>query len=406
LVRERLPGQAETLVTLPRERGALLFHARRGGRPQAALTYLGPESDGQVCFRLASPAGEREIRVSSSGSATDLPGVRLALEVLEAGRERAHLRVRSSLAATYQGDWQALDPGSGGEEPALIERPSTAQRLRDAVSSRWSRFLLSASPVVLVCGIAVWLSLTGGGSFAGLLGFLGVATSTLAAGIFPVLLLLAGRRKGERLPGVFYRFLGHPLLVAGIYLLFLASLLVHGLVIWTSPAERAGALLVALLTLGATVIMVRQRVFAPRLVVELCEDLRPGAASSFSLVAGGQAAPAEVRLAYPDGEESCQAAGGQISRFSLLRQVTFRWPELHVRELKVWVHRMTPGGDSVDLPVTLHVPQGGDEIERFDLQPSAGPAVVPLGGDPVLLTISLEFPAASERRDPDERARR
>jgi amino acid permease len=408
LVRERLPGQAETLVTLPRERGRLLFHARRSaaGRPQAVLTYLGPASDGQACFRLASPAGEREIRVAGSWSATDLQGARLALEVLEAGRERAHLRIRSPLAVTFEGNWEAVAPGSGGDDQVSIERPSTVQQLRDAVSSQWSRFFLSASPVVLVCLIAVWLLLTGGGSFAGLLGFLGVATSTLAAGIFPVLLLLAGRRKGERLPGVVYRFLGHPLLAAGIYVLFLASLLVHGLVIWTSPAERAGALWVALLTLGATVIMVRQGVFAPRLIVELCEDLHQGAASSFSLVAGGHKAPAEVRLVYPDREERCHAASGQISLFSLLRQATFQWPEPQIRELKVWVHRITPDGSSADLPVVLHVQQGDDEIERFDLQSSEGPVIVPLGGNRAPLSVGLELPAASGRWEPDDRTRK
>jgi amino acid permease len=408
LVRERLPGQVETLVTLPRERGRLLFHARHSaaGGPDAALTYLGSGSDGQACFRLTSPAGEREIRVAGSWSDTDLQGARLALEVLEAGGERAHLRIRSSMAVTFEGNWEAVAPRSGGDDRVSIERPSAAKRLRDAVSSQWSRFLLSASPVALVCLIAVWLSLTGGGSFAGLLGFLGVATSTLAAGIFPVLLLMAGRRKGERLPGVVYRFLGHPLLAAGIYVLFLASLLVHGLVIWTSPAERAGALLVALLTLGATVIMLRQRVFAPRLIVELSEDLQPGAASSFSLVAGGRTAPAEVRLLYLTGEERCHAASGQISRFSLLRQATFRWPELQVRELKVWVHRITPEGDSADLPVVLHVQQEGDETERFDLNSSDGPIIVPLGEHPAPLSVGLEFPAASGHWEPGDQTRR
>lgn len=400
LVRERLPGQQiETLVTLPRERGRLLFHARRGaaGGPDAALTYLGAGSDGQACFRLTSPAGEREVRVAGSWSNTDLQGARLALEVLEAGGEHARLRVRSSLAVTFEGNWEAVAPGSGDDDQFSIERPSAAKRLRDAVSSQGSRFLLSASPVVLVCLIAMWLSLTGGGSFAGLLGFLGVVTSTLVAGIFPVLLLIAGRRKGERLPGVVYRFLGHPLLAAGIYVLFLASLLVHGLVIWTSPAERAGALLVALLTLAATVIMVRQGVFAPRLIVELSEDLQPGAASTFSLVAGGHTAPAEVRLVYPEGEEHSHAASGQISRFSLLRQATFQWPELHVRELKAWVHRITPEGDSADLPVVLHVQHGGDEIRRFDLKSSDGPVIVPLGENPAPLSVRLEFPAAARR---------
>ena len=49
--------------------------------------------------------------------------------------------------------------------------------------------------------------LTGSVSFAGLLSILGVIVVPLLGGIFPVLLLVASRRKGERVPEAAYRFL-------------------------------------------------------------------------------------------------------------------------------------------------------------------------------------------------------
>jgi hypothetical protein len=124
------------------------------------------------------------------------------------------------------------------------------------------RFLLSLVPVVAVLLVAEWLVLSGSGSFAGILGFLGVMVHSLVSGIFPVLLLAASRRQGDVVPGVSFRMLGHPVVVGGIYLLALANLVVHGLFIWEDPLMRAGGLLVGGLTLVVTAAMVRRGAFA------------------------------------------------------------------------------------------------------------------------------------------------
>jgi hypothetical protein len=50
--------------------------------------------------------------------------------------------------------------------------------------------------------------------------------------------------------------------VGGIYLLALANLLVHGLVIWDDPLMRAGGVLVGGLTLVVTFAMIRRGAFA------------------------------------------------------------------------------------------------------------------------------------------------
>jgi len=258
------------------------------------------------------------------------------------------------------------------------------------------RLLLSVSPVVIAFVLTEWLLMTDSGSFARLISFLGVIATSLLGGIFPVLLLVAGRRKGEYLPGVVYRFLAHPLLIAGAYFLFLAILLIHGLVLWQSPLERAGALLVGAVMLGATVIMVRRGAFVRRAVVELREDQRQGKQSVFNVVVAGQAATAEVRLGYPSekgGEQLCQAASGPVPTFSSLRYATFQLPATPARELKVWVHRVTPEGDSKSLPALLELHRGGESVqartEQFDLRASGGQIVLPFSGEACRLHIAL-----------------
>jgi amino acid permease len=299
-------------------------------------------------------------------------------------------------------------PARGGPETGFL------QRAMAALMGERGRFFLSMAPVAAVFLLTEWLLLTGAESFAEPLSFLGVIVISLLGGIFPVLLLIASRRKGEVVPGVVYRLLGHPLLVTGVYLLFLASLFLHGLVIWENPLQRAAALAVGLLMLGATIAMARRGAFASRVVVELREDRReqrlcpeapsrgfvaspaerlsrgaqPEGWATFAITASGQPASAEVRLGYGDGERQIQTATGQVPRFSSLRYVNFHLPATQAQELKVWAHRITPEGGSEGLPARLEVHCDGEKRE-FDLKLSGGQVVLPLTGESCRLEITL-----------------
>lgn len=136
--------------------------------------------------------------------------------------------------------WQALGKERDSPPDAGTSRSSHASGIsvlfRRLSSSKYGSFVLGFSPVVVAFLVAEWLLLTGSGSFTGLLSFIGVIVVPLLGGVFPVLLLLASRRKGERVPTAVYRFLGNPVLLAVICVLFLASILLHGLVIWSDPA--------------------------------------------------------------------------------------------------------------------------------------------------------------------------
>ncbi|MCL4393265.1 MAG: hypothetical protein M1482_00305, partial [Chloroflexi bacterium] len=101
------------------------------------------------------------------------------------------------------------------------------------------------------------LLVVGQESVAAPLSFLGTLAVPLLGGIFPMLMLAASRRKGDYVPAAIFRWLGHPVLILGIYSLFLVTILLHGLVIWQSPFERASALVAGAVMFGMTLLSVR-----------------------------------------------------------------------------------------------------------------------------------------------------
>jgi hypothetical protein len=129
-------------------------------------------------------------------------------------------------------------------------------------------------------------------------------------------------------------------------------------------------------------------------VVELREDLRPGAHPVFRLMAGGQPAPASVRLAHAEGERHLEAASGEIPAFSTLQSAEFGLPATGAREIKVWVHRVTPEGDSEALPALVELHSGAN-IQRSDLGLLGGEARLPLTGSACRVQITLAPPAGT-----------
>jgi amino acid permease/predicted transcriptional regulator len=295
--------------------------------------------------------------------------------------------------------WDALSQGQGPRTPdGAAERRSSYRHLRSVLLGRRGRFVLGAAPILVSFAIAEWMLLTGSGSFAGLIGFLGVIVVSLVAGIFPLLLLIASRRKGDYVPRAVYRPLGHPVLLGGLYLFFLGSLLLHGVVIWRAPWLRAGALLVAVVIVVVTVRMVRTGTFSPRLSIEVREDQGQGR-TFFAVTANGREATSHVTLEYGDGARHLQAAAGEIRDFSSLRHAVFepRFAEKAraiPRELKVWIHRVTPEGDSEAIGGSMTV-QTGDDIKRFDIKLAEGQVILPVTDATCRVDIEL-----TEMRDP------
>ncbi|MDF3041779.1 MAG: hypothetical protein K0Q71_4485, partial [Thermomicrobiales bacterium] len=219
------------------------------------------------------------------------------------------------------------------------ERAGGLWGLRRWTSGQRAGFILGMAPGAAIFVLVEGLILTDRESFAAPLGFLGVLTASIFSGIFAMLMLVAARRKGDCEVGMAWRFLGHPAIVASIYALFLTGILVHGLVIWQAPYERLAAVLVAAAVVAVTVLSVLQGAFTPRAVVELRVDPDGAEPAVVNVTARGHRTPFDLRWSDDNGWRTA----GQHSAIIEL-------PAASVRELKVWVHRLTPDGSSEHLP--------------------------------------------------------
>jgi hypothetical protein len=317
------------------------------------------------------------------------------------GIHLAATRGRQMASEIFSDPVASPEPSTGTTPVSRRSNPSAlALWVRELILSGKGRFWLCASPVILVFLLSEALFLAGKASFAGVLGFGGVIANSLTAGIFPVLLLVSSRKKGDFIPAVVYRFLDHPLCAATIYLAFLANLFLHGLFIWRNPWARGTAVSFGLLVIVITIVMFRRGAFSRRTVLEFCADSRQGEGAVFTLVTGGEPLTADVQLGFSDGEESQHAASGEIPMMSKLRHATFHLPATSARELKVWAHRVTPDGVSESLPALVEVRRGG-EIKQFDLKLSGGQVILPLTAGEGWLRI--RFPESEEsaaRKEP------
>jgi len=409
LAREWLPAQPRPILMLPRQQGTLILHPRGNPSrvPHIGLTYLGLEGT-KARFRLDVQSSGKihhvEITVTERWEIKDLLeqlpdlskwDIRLTLNVRLASLEHVCLQVTSPMVLAYEGGLRAGGAGGGGGESptSRFDMPTMAGRIWAALLNQ-RRFFLSISPLVLVFLLTEWLFLTGTQSFTSVLAFAGVLGNSLVGGIFPVLLLVSSRRKGELVPSVVFQILNHPFCSVGIYSLFLAILLFHGLFIWENPVARISALCIALLSLGATVVMKLYGAFTSRVVVELREEQRQGGRSVFSITAGGRPKIAEVRLGYAEGEQYHQAAAIEIPSLEALRYATFRLPTKREEELRVWAHRSNASGDSKTLPALVEV-ESGNKNMQFDLKLSGGRVLLPLIGDVCWLKLTFPEPSLS-----------
>lgn len=353
--------------TLPESERHLLNWITRQGEASMAEIAAHMGQDEAVARRIVTALVEQGF----------MRETRLAGEL----RYRTRLAPKRGRRATPE-IWRALD------EPVPAEK-SPPRRVGNVLLSKGGRFWLSISPIVIVFLLAEWQLATGSESFTQPISFIGALVIPLLGGIFPVLLLISGRRKGEFAPGVKYEFLGHPLVAAGIYLFFLASLFLHGLVIWNNPVQRALALAAAVVTVGMTIAMQQRGSFSPRMVVELRKDAGEDGKVVFAVSTGGKPWMADVRLGYPDGEQHYQAASGQSPAFASLRYAAFQLSPGPAGELKVWAHKITPEGDSESLPALVEL-RRGDQAQQFDVRLSGGQAVFPLNDDAFQLQITLQ----------------
>ena len=300
--------------------------------------------------------------------------------------------------------------------PEMLQRADTLpdtqeQKTPDGMlgrSARWAapgtsgRYWLCSSPTIAAFLLTEYLILSGEASFSGAFSLIGVLVVSLLGGFFPVLLLIAARRKGDVVPGVAPRLVGHPLVLGLIYLLNLTSLFLHGSVIWRQPVQRIAALGVAVLAVVMPILMVRGGAFRRRAVIELCAHLDGGGPASFAVSAAGRPHQAEVQLHYDQADQRCRSASGEIPDFIALRAATFRFapgseaedrvPAPAVTDVKIWAHAFASSGDDQPLPATVNF-RGGDAVTTYDLRSHGGQMILPLAEPPASggFTVQVVF---------------
>ena len=196
------------------------------------------------------------------------------------------------------------------------------------------RFAVAAALPVAIFVLAEILLYLGSVSFTEPLSVLGVLALPLLGGVFPMLILAAARRRGERVPGWGMRWLGSRVVVVAIIALYLGAVAAHALFIWSDPLLRALAASTAVAMAVLIVIAWRRGSFVPRTVVELRADDPPGAGAQLSVVAAGHA-----------------ASDGHIADLAAARDIPVHLPPSRPAELYVWAHKPTRDGDTEPLSI-------------------------------------------------------
>ena len=262
-----------------------------------------------------------------------------------------------------------------------------------AIRSGWltgsgARFGWGILPSILIFAVIEWMLYTDQASFAGPLGLVGALVAPLLAGIFPVLLLLVTRRRGEYVPGVVWRWLGHPLVLGIIYLLFFAGLLAHGLIIWTDPVRRLIALVACAGILVLTWLVLRRGALIPRTVVEVRLNQTRGGRGYFQVVSQGEPLVVPVEMNLFTRQETVQAASGELANLANIRSLSFHLPITTAGQLKLWFHQISQDDVSSGLPARclVHTATG---VQEYRITAIASEVVLPWDGAAHLLEIHL-----------------
>jgi amino acid permease len=267
-------------------------------------------------------------------------------------------------------------------------------QIREALPSsvnKKTQALISLTPILLLFMIVEWIILTGRESFAQLLAIPGTILLPLLIGIFPMLMLVAARRKGEYAPKFSFAFLSNPFVLTLIYLIYIGSVFFYGVFIWKSPIERLFAFGVGIFTLIFTYVVMRQGAFAPRAVIELridASDVQERAI--LSLLDQGKPHVADFRLIYKNREDVVQGSEVEIPSYKQLREICIRFTSLSSQELKIWLHCVTVDRNSEPLSASIRMKAGNDD-EVVQLDVHTGQVIKPLKLGPTEFEIELSL---------------
>ncbi len=403
LAKEWIPSQKQSIVTLPRQQGRLILQTRdRYNSSLIALSYVEYVPHKLVLhldLQLQGRIYQQDIEIDRYWSLQELStqypqikGIDLSLKVQSVNRDRVTLQIISPLAISYQGTWQTET-----ERKIISKSPEKSRKWQQIATYflKKRHVLLSFTPLFIVFLLTEGLFFAGKQSFTSVLGFAGVLGNSLVGGIFPLLLLIASRRKGELLPGKVMKLLNYPWLLGSIYSFSLLILFSHGLFIWSNPLAKISALGVTFLSLAATLVMLLTGAFIPRTVIKFQESQEEAGQGLLTITTGGKPKTSQVRLEYAAQENNYQAASVTIPALDSLRYVIFQLPTKQLEELRIWTHHKNSPKDSPNLPSLLEIYQDNKKMQ-FDLKLFGGKVLLPVMTRKCW--CKLEFPAARDTR--------
>jgi amino acid permease len=256
----------------------------------------------------------------------------------------------------------------------------------------YSHFWLAILPIFGIFLLIEYLQATDQESFTGILGVMGVIVVPIMAGILPMLMLWASRRKGEYVPEPVFKFMGKLPVVLMVYGIFWVAIFLHGAVIWENWLERIIAIGVSLFILVITVTVIKQGAFASRTVIEVFVDRAHTDKAIFQVMSVGKPLTTDLTLIYPDRREQVGAASGSLADFGKLQRVRFSMQPA-AEQLKVWVHELDLGTFSRGVPAQVRISYG-DRLETLEL--SVHQAHVIVSVSPGLSAIELQFEPSAD----------
>ncbi len=228
----------------------------------------------------------------------------------------------------------------------LVPSMSVRTAVGASVRSRVPGFLVRAAPIALIfVGVELLIAL-GSISFTGPLSVVGTITLPLLGGVFPMLMLVAARRKGDRIPGRVLGLIGNPVVVTVTIGVFFLAELSYGLVIWTGAIERSLALLVAASIPIVWLVTWRHGSYRSRTVIELRREPGPPERGIVTVTASGRPLVTEVIVTDGAGERRMVASSATIADPARLRSVSVALPVGGTAELRVWAHVVSHDGES------------------------------------------------------------
>ncbi|MFL5675615.1 MAG: hypothetical protein ACJ779_11450 [Chloroflexota bacterium] len=257
------------------------------------------------------------------------------------------------------------------------------------VAGRLADYATRAAPLAVIFVVVEVLLSRGSVSFTEPLNVVGTLTLPLLSGVFPMLLLLAARRRGDRLPGRMIGPLGSPVVALAIGGVFLFGVVAFGLWIWDSQLERLAALAVGGAMIVLTVVSWRHGAFRPRTVVEYRLETGPPDRGILSVVSGGRAVPTSVDLDESTGRRQAHGAEIVINAPNRLRAMTVHLPADIAADVSLWVHSVGADGGTIRTPVDVRIDDDAPDTAFRVADQSASFFAVRSGGDPRRLTISL-----------------